>query len=113
MAKVSKELLPHLLIKNSASTEAYARPPKAIAAQETRTPPRDRQFHAEQLLNQIEQIKTLQTEIIQAQKAFSVDVSNGIYLAFETDIYTPVKNFSSGGCLKYFQSAHYSFLIVS
>ncbi len=85
MAKVGKELLPHLLIKNSANTEAYARPPKAIAAQEIRTTPRDRQFHAEQLLNQIEQIKTQQSEIIQAQKAFSTDVSNGIYLAFESD----------------------------
>lgn len=85
MADNSKERLPHLLIKKLASTDTYTRPQKAIVLPGMQLPQRDRQFHAQQLLNQIEQVKTQQTTIIQEQKAFGLDVNNGIYLAFESE----------------------------
>ena len=85
MAKNIKERLPHLLIRNSAKAESYSRPIRGMGSTESQTPPRNRQAHAQQLLEQIQQIQTLETGIIEQQKAFGLDVSNGIYLAFESE----------------------------
>lgn len=85
MAENSKERLPHLLIKNSATAESYSRPIRGMGSIESQTPPRNRQAHAQQLLEQIQQIQTLETGIVEQQKAFGLDVSNGIYLAFESE----------------------------
>lgn len=85
MAENSKERLPHLLIQNSATAESYSRPKRGMGGTENHTPPRNRQAHAEQLLKQIQQIQTQEAGIIEQQKAFGLDVSNGIYLAFESE----------------------------
>ncbi len=85
MAKNIKERLPHLLIRNSAKAESYSRPIRGMGSTESQTPPRNRQPHAQQLLEQIQQIQTLETGIIEQQKAFGLDVNNGIYLAFESE----------------------------
>lgn len=85
MADNSKERLPHLLIRNSATAESYSRPISGMGGTESKTPPRNRQAHAEQLLEKIQQIQTQETGIIEQQKAFGLDVSNGIYLAFESE----------------------------
>lgn len=85
MPNNSKECLPHLLIKNSVSTESYSRPKKGMVGVEPKTPARDRQTHAQQLLEQIQQVQLQEKEIIEQQKAFGLDVSNGIYLAFESE----------------------------
>ncbi|MGZ8163385.1 MAG: hypothetical protein ACXWTT_11010 [Methylobacter sp.] len=65
MADSSKERLPHFLIKKSASTDLYTRPQQSIILPGLQLPQRDRQFHAQQLLNQIAQVKTQETDIIQ------------------------------------------------
>jgi len=79
------ERLPHLFIKNSASASRYTTPSSGGGGKEINTPSRDRQFHAEKLLSQVEQIQQHETEIIQKQKAFGLEVNNGIYLAFESE----------------------------
>ncbi|MEQ1546077.1 S8 family peptidase [Methyloglobulus sp.] len=85
MAENSKERLPHLLIENSAMAESYSRPKRGMGATESKTPPRNRQTHAQQLIDQIQEIQSQQSDIIEQQKAFGLDVSNGIYLAFESE----------------------------
>lgn len=84
MAQNSKEHLPHLFVKNSATKNLYSRPPRVVKA-DLKLPLRDRHKHAQQLLTQIEQAKLQETGIIQEQKAFGLDVNNGIYLAFESE----------------------------
>ena len=85
MAENSKERLPHLLIENSATTESFSRPKRGMGATESKTPPRNRQTHAQQLIEQIQEIQSQQSDIIEQQIAFGLDVSNGIYLAFESE----------------------------
>jgi hypothetical protein len=46
------------LVKNSVTTESYSRPLKAIGGSGPNTPPRNRQAHAEQLLEQIQTIQS-------------------------------------------------------
>ncbi len=85
MVENSKERLPHLLINNSATAESYSRPQRAMGGAEVNTPARNRQAHAEQLIDQIQQIQSQEPAIIDLQKAFGLDVCNGIYLAFESE----------------------------
>lgn len=85
MAENSKERLPHLLIRDSVTTESYSRPTQAMSGGGLRTPLRDRQTHSQQLIEQIQHIQSQESGIIEQQKAFSLDVGNGIYLAFESE----------------------------
>lgn len=85
MAGTSKERLPHLLIKNSATAESYSRPQRGMGRTESQNPPRNRQAHAQRLLDKIQEIQSQETGIIEQQKAFGLDVNNGIYLAFESE----------------------------
>lgn len=100
MTENKKERLPHLLIKNSATAESYSRPPRPNSA-EINIPARNRQTHAQQLLDQIQQIQIQETEIIEQQKAFGLDGYNGIYLSFESEPDFELKfaslEFQSGG----------------
>ena len=84
MAENSTERLPHLFIKDTATTNPYTRPSSVVGGS-ANTPQRNRQSHAQQLLNQIEEIQQQEPEIIQSQKAFGLEVNNGIYLAFESE----------------------------
>ena len=79
------ERLPHLLIKDSAFSSRYTTPSSGGGGGGINTPHRDRQSHTQRLLNQVEQIQQQESELIQKQKAFGLDVSNGIYLAFESE----------------------------
>ncbi len=85
MAENSKERLPHLLIVNSAMAEKFSRPKRGIGATESKIPHRNRQRHAQHLIEQIQQIQSQQRSIIERQRAFGLEVSNGIYLAFESE----------------------------
>lgn len=64
------KFLPHLLVKNTASSSRYSRPPKVITPKTL--PPIDRKNHSKHLL---EQLKT-----IEEQTSLNKD---GIYLSFE------------------------------
>ena len=79
------ERLPHIFIKNTAISSRYTTPSSGGGGGETNTPQRNRQSHAQQLLNQVEQIQQQEPELIQEQKAFGLEVNNGIYLAFESE----------------------------
>lgn len=83
MSENSTERLPHLFIKNTAISSRYTTP--ATRGGGINTPQRDRQSHAQRLLNQVEQIQQQEPELIQEQKAFGLEVNNGIYLAFESE----------------------------
>lgn len=85
MPKNSKERLPHLLVRDVAVKSLYSRPKTGGGGAGLELPQRNRQFHTQELLNQIEQAKTKEADIIQEQKAFGLDVNNGIYLAFESE----------------------------
>ena len=84
MSENSTERLPHLFVKDTATSSRYTKP-KRVVNITPNIPLRDRQAHAQQLINQVEQIQQKESEIIQEQKAFGLDVSNGIYLAFESE----------------------------
>lgn len=84
MSENSTERLPHLFVKDTATSSRYTKPRRVVNITPN-IPQRDRQAHAQQLLNQVEQIQQQESEIIQEQKAFGLDVSNGIYLAFESE----------------------------
>lgn len=100
MQKTSKERLPHLLIKAPPTSSRYTSPSSGGGG-ELNTPQRNRQSHAEKLLDQVKQIQQREAEIVQEQKAFGLEVSNGIYLAFESDHGFELKfeslDFRSGG----------------
>ena len=80
MPEESKERLPHLLVRDSASTDRYTRP-KGGSGSHLNIPPRNRTQHAEHLIRQIEQAQAQETNIINEQKAFGLDAGNGIYLS--------------------------------
>lgn len=84
MAEERKDRLPHLLIRDTATTSRYSRPPRPNNAG-LNLPPRSRAQHAEHLIRQIEQAREQEADIIQAQKAFGLDAGNGIYISFESE----------------------------
>jgi len=79
------ERLPHLFIKTPAIASRYTTPSSGGGGAGINTPQRDRQSHAQRLLNQVEEIQQQESELIQQQKAFGLEVNNGIYLAFESE----------------------------
>ncbi len=84
MAEDNKDRLPHLLIHETASTERYTRP-GAGGGSKLKTPPRTRAQHAEFLIQQLEAAQGQEADIVQEQKAFGLDVGNGLYLTFESE----------------------------
>lgn len=84
MAEPSKDRLPHLLVRDTATTSGYTRPPR-INNTGLNLPPRNRAQHAEHLIRQIEQAREQEAQIIQEQKAFGLDAGNGIYISFESE----------------------------
>ena len=85
MSENSTERLPHLFVKNTATSSRYTTPASGGGGGGINTPQRDRQSHAQRLLNQVEKIQQQEPELIQEQKAFGLEVNNGIYLAFESE----------------------------
>ncbi len=84
MPEERKERLPHLLVKETASTHRYTRP-QGGSGGKLHTPPRTRAQHAEFLIRQFEEAGAHEADIVQEQKAFGLDAGNGIYLSFESD----------------------------
>ncbi len=84
MAEDNRERLPHILIRDTATTNTYTRP-KGGSGSGLITPSRNRTDHANQLINQIEIIQEQELEFIAEQKAFGLDICNGIYLSFQSE----------------------------
>ncbi len=84
MAEDHKDRLPHLPLHETASTERYTRPGTG-GGSKLKTPPRTRAQHAESLLQQFEAAQAQEADIVQEQKAFGLDVGNGLYLTFESE----------------------------
>lgn len=74
--------LPHILIVGSANTELYARSRVVVNLP---IPPRDRYLHGKILLNKLEQVMQEAEAAGKDQKAFGIDVGNGIYVQFESE----------------------------
>ena len=84
MAEERKDRLPHLLVRDTAATSRYTRPPRRNDTG-LNLPQRNRMQHAEHLIRQIEQAQKQEANIIQEQKAFGLDAGNGIYISFESE----------------------------
>jgi len=80
-----RERLPHLLLSGAATNSPYTRPRRKIDTPGFALPQRNRQAHAGQLLNQLNQIQQQESRLIGDQKAFGLDAGNGIYLSFESE----------------------------
>ncbi len=85
MAEKNKNRLPHLLVRDTATTSLYTRPKLNVRVPGLNLPERNRAQHAERLIMQIEQAQEQEANIIQEQKAFGLEVGNGIYLSFESE----------------------------
>ncbi len=84
MATEDKKRLPHILVKDTATRSDYTRPARAISSG-LNTPPRNRAQHADALIRQIQQAQAQESNIVDQQKAFGLDVGNGIYLSFDSE----------------------------
>lgn len=76
---------PHILVRNTATSHAYTRPPIKIKNNGINIPLRNRIEHANQLISKIERAQEQEVAIIDEQKAFGLDAGNGIYLSFESE----------------------------
>ncbi len=85
MAEDRRDNLPHILVRDTATSDNYTRPKSGGGGSEVNTPQRNRAIHANQLISEIERAREQETEIIEEQKAFGLDSGNGIYLAFESE----------------------------
>lgn len=85
MVEKSKNRLPHLLVRDTATTTPYTKPRRKIESRGPKIPQRDRKAHAERLISQIAQGQEREADIIREQKAFGLDAGNGIYLSFESE----------------------------
>lgn len=84
MADEPKNRYPHILVRNTAATSGYTRPPRTVATK-LNIPERNRGAHADFLLGRLQQIEQQESTIIAEQKSFGLSVCNGIYLKFESD----------------------------
>lgn len=84
MAEQSKDRLPHLLVRDTATTSRYTSP-RDGRGPGLNLPQRNRAQHAEYLVRQIEQAREQEANIIQEQRAFGLDAGNGIYISFESE----------------------------
>ena len=84
MVDENRERLRHIFIANSATTNRYTRPTPGRGSKPN-LPNRDRQIHAEQLLNQLETIQEKESDFVLKQKAIGLDANWGIYISFESE----------------------------
>jgi len=84
MVDESRERLPHILIKDTATANGYTRPARKIESK-SKFPQRNRQSHAEQLLNQLASIQENESDVVSQQKAIGLDAGWGIYISFESE----------------------------
>lgn len=74
---------PHLIISNTARAELFTSP--RSRGSEPPIPQRDRNQHGQRLLAQIRALTGEAEGTIEEQRAFGVDVGNGIFLEFESE----------------------------
>ncbi|HFD86703.1 MAG TPA: S8 family peptidase, partial [Gammaproteobacteria bacterium] len=84
MVDESRERLPHILIKDTATANRYTRPARRITSR-SNFPQRNRQSHAEQLLDQLASIQEEESSIVSQQKAIGLDAGWGLYISFESE----------------------------
>ena len=84
MVDESRERLPHILIKDTATTNRYTRPTGG-GGSGSDLPPRNRKNHAKQLLAQLVAIQEEEPDIVSQQKALGLDAGWGIYISFESE----------------------------
>ena len=85
MDKERTERLPHILVKDTATTDGYTRPKRKIDAPNPNIPQRNRQQHATRLISQLQQAKAREAAIIQEQQEFGLAVENGLHITFESE----------------------------
>ncbi|MFK5986778.1 MAG: S8 family peptidase [Pseudomonadota bacterium] len=85
MADERNKYLPHILLRDTVTSDNYTRPNTGGGGSGIITPARNRTAHANFLISQIEQVQEQESDIINEQKAFGLDVGNGIYLSFESE----------------------------
>ena len=85
MVDGSRDRLPHIFVRDTATTERYTRPSRGGGGNEIRLPARDRQQHAEKLLDQLAKIQEKESNVVSQQKAIGLDVGHGIYISFESE----------------------------
>jgi hypothetical protein len=89
MADRDPEKLPHLIVKDTASTELYTSPrafgPKILL------PSRNRQLHGTFLRKQFERVREEAIALEKEKAAYGIDVRNGICIQFESDPNLPLK----------------------
>ena len=84
MVDENKERLPHIFIKDTATTNRYTRPTGG-GDSVSNLPHRNRRDHAEHLLAQLATIQEEESEIVSKQKAIGLDAGWGIYITFESE----------------------------
>ncbi len=77
--------LPHLLVTNTATTEPYTTPVKGRGPT-LNFPPRNRQQHAQSLLQKLDSVKTVAQERNDERTSFGIDGHGGICLEFESSV---------------------------
>ncbi|RLJ17187.1 hypothetical protein DJ030_15615 [bacterium endosymbiont of Escarpia laminata] len=85
MDKERTERLPHILVRDTATTEGYTRPKRKIDAPGSNIPQRNKQQHATRLISQLQQAKAREAAIIQEQREFGLEVENGLHITFESE----------------------------
>lgn len=75
--------LPHLFVTNTATTEPYTTPISGRGPT-LNFPPRNRQQHAQSLLQKLDAVKTVAQERDAERTAFGIDGHGGICLEFES-----------------------------
>lgn len=79
-----KKQLPHLIIQNTATTERYTTPQTGGGGNNFILPIRNRQEHASKLITQLENLKSIEKEIILEQKDAGVEI-RGLLVEFVSD----------------------------
>lgn len=75
---------PHLIVPAGPDPVRFTSPSSGRTAP-VNLPPRDRAGHAQSLIAQIEAASDVNSERVEAQKAFGLDAGFGIYLTFESE----------------------------
>jgi Subtilase family len=75
--------LPHIVVENSATTEAYRYP--GGGGSEKPLPPHDRQAHASRLLSALDRVRSQVASRKEELKAWAVPAKKGVHVEFESE----------------------------
>src|SRR6266513_809042 len=74
---------PHIVLAETGATEPFRPTTRRIS--EAELAPRNRRQHGRRLLTELRSAEEAAQQVIQEQRAFGVDVGNGLYLEFEAE----------------------------